>query len=125
MQNDDMFRLWPVQPPQAIRWLVEHGILGTTPESRLKPWFLMPLSEVARTKDQWPSSYPLHDLMIVARRFDCDALACVDLASTNRERIVQIDGWVDDGIAVTGEYETAWDWLCDAVRDIEQYLSHQ
>jgi hypothetical protein len=111
-----LFDHWPVRPPRAIRWLLETGILGVERDSKLWPWCAVEWPGCFLTRKAWPHCCPERDLLVVARRYDCDELACIDLQSKDLERCVLIEGWQGDGFDIFQEYESTWDWVMDAIR---------
>ncbi|XVJ59318.1 MAG: hypothetical protein HEQ23_07915 [Tepidisphaera sp.] len=117
-----LFDGWPVRPPRSIRWLLEMGILGVERDSKLWPWCAVEPPGWFLARKAWPYSCSERDLLVFARRYDCDELACIDLKSKDLERCVLIEGWQEDGFFIFQEYESSWAWVLDAIRESAEFL---
>lgn len=116
----EAFDGWPVQPPAVLRWLVGRKLIADKTNGPLCPWYLLAGSKAFRTADEWPFTYPGRNLLCVVRRQDNDDIACLNLASENRNAIVVIHGWTNTGFEVLERYDSGWDWLVSVVRDWEE-----
>lgn len=108
--------------PKGYHWLLEQGLVGFNAFSQLQPWFFIEKDKMFWANEFWQKP-DLGDLLVFARRQDCDDLACFMVDKTNQiSGVLVIQGWVGDEFIVVKQLPTFWDWLKFAIDDIRDWI---
>ena len=101
----------------SYRRVVDAGLAGFGPFTRLQPWCLLPDGEVFDVTEQWPSSKNGTRLVAFAVRQDCDDIACFEFLNDEITGVVVVEGWSEGSYSFVAKYQSFDDWFNSAVAD--------
>lgn len=124
LEQQRLLSKFPFNVPAGYRWLMDRGLAGFEPNSRLQPWYLLPYDQVFSLSERWPRMTESARLYAFARRQDCDDLACFEVkADAAQAGVVVVHGWTPEGYEIVASFESIWDWLRSVVTDVEQWVT--
>jgi len=107
--------------PKGYLWLLERGLVGFEPLSRLQPWHYLDAGGAFDVTQRWPQGPHPDQLVAFAKRQDRDDLACFSISSGLVTGVVVIHGWTPEGYSVLATHQTFWIWLKSVVDDIAEW----
>ncbi len=86
------------------------------------PWSLMREKSLKIMKEGLKKQYPYRKLLPFARRFDCDDVACFDVAEpSDNPEVIIIHNYASPGWEGREEYDNFDSWLEAAKKDAEDW----
>ena len=94
-------------------------------DSALEPWFYMDADNVFDVCKKWPSvpNERAVELIVFARRFDNDDMACFEVSENVIKQIVVVHGWTPTGYDVIVELSGFWHWVKLVIDDVASVSS--
>ncbi len=116
-----MGRLMGVEVPAGYEWLIDRRLVGFEPFTQLRPWFYVEPDKCFWATERWPGVTD-KQLLVFARRQDCDDLACFVVENNQARGVALIQGWSGAGFVLVEEYPDFWAWLKTVVEDIGELV---
>lgn len=107
--------------PDAYTIARERKLFGyQNQDSALDPWFYMDADNVFDACKKWPSvsNKKSVKLIVFARRFDNDDMACFEVSDDTTKQIVVVHGWTPSGYDVVNEFSSFWHWVKSVIDDV-------
>ncbi len=102
---------WFSYPADFLR-TIELGLVD------LEPWRILEGDELVNRQLGLKDRYPERELMVFARRDDCDDVACWEMGV---EGVVIVHDYASAGWESSEGFKTYWDWFRSAIEDMIEH----
>jgi hypothetical protein len=115
----DLYQKFNLKPYPAYDWIVAKKLIGKINSSSISPWYQVDEMEMKYINEIF-KSHQHNNLILFARRQDCDDMAFFKITENTISDIYVIEGWIGDGYNVIEIYHSLWDWLKSVIDDLSE-----
>jgi len=113
-----IYERFKVSQCNSYDWILNEKLISTMGDSPISPWYHVNDEEI-----KWLNDKNLN-LLLFARRQDCDDIACFEILNDRINSIYVVEGWQGNGYEVINIYDNIWSWLKSVIDDLS-FLAQQ